>query len=73
MKMKSRLVQLCMNASTWSMVAILELGCIRVKGDIIRIMTGIRREGKQNFIRSKNGCAQEDVHIISRLIVSIVD
>jgi len=32
-----KFVQLCMNASTWSMVAIVGLGHIRVKGEIIRI------------------------------------
>jgi len=37
MKMKSRFVQLCVDASTWSMVAILGLGRIRVKGEIVRI------------------------------------
>ena len=31
------------------MVAILGLGRIQVKGKIIRIMTRIRREGRQNF------------------------
>ena len=37
MKMKSSFVQLCMDASTWSIVAILRLGRIRVKGKIDRI------------------------------------
>ena len=37
MEMKSRLVQLCVDASTWSMVAILRLECIRVKREIVRI------------------------------------
>ena len=49
MKMKSRLVQLCMNASTWSMVAILELGCIRVKGEIVRILTRHIMKVDKNF------------------------
>ena len=31
------------------MVAILGLGRIQIKGEIVRIMTGIRREGRQNF------------------------
>jgi len=47
--MKSRVVQLCINVSTWSIVAILELGCIQVKGDIVRILTGIHREGRRSF------------------------
>jgi len=36
-EMKSSFVQLCVDASTWSMVAILEFGRIRVKGEIVRI------------------------------------
>ena len=31
------------------MVAILELGRIQVKGEIVKIMTGIHLEGRQNF------------------------
>jgi len=42
MKMRSSFVQLCVDASTWSMVAILGLERIRVKREIIRIVTGIR-------------------------------
>jgi len=49
MEMKSRVVQLCTDVSTWSMAAILGLGRIQVKGEIIRIMNGIRREGGRNF------------------------
>ena len=33
MEMKSRIVQLCIDVSTWSMMAILELERIQVKGD----------------------------------------
>jgi len=47
--MKLKVVQLCIDVSTWSMVVILGLGHIKVKGEIIRIMTGIRREGRRNF------------------------
>ena len=36
MEMKSRFVQLCVDVSTWSMVAIFRLGRIRVKGEIVR-------------------------------------
>jgi len=46
MEMKSRFVQLCIDASTWNIVAILGLGQIQVKGEIVRIMTGIRRGGR---------------------------
>ena len=46
MEMKSRFVQLCMNASTWSMVAILRLERIRVKGRLLGFVTGIRRESR---------------------------
>jgi len=49
MEMKSRIVQLCIDASTWSMVAIFRLGGIPVKGEIIRIVIGIRRESRRNF------------------------
>ena len=34
-----KFVQLCVDASTWSMVAIFGLGRIQVKGEIVRIMT----------------------------------
>ena len=37
MEMKSSFVQLCVDASAWSKVAILRLGCIRVNGEIVRI------------------------------------
>jgi len=36
MEMKLRFVQLCVDASTWSMVAILRLEHIQVKGEIVR-------------------------------------
>jgi len=36
MDMKSRVVQLCIDVSTWSMVDILGLGHIRVKREIVR-------------------------------------
>ena len=49
MEMKSRVVQLCIDVSTWSMLAILGLGHIQVKGKIVRIMTGIHREGRRSF------------------------
>jgi len=45
MEIKSSLFKLCLDASTWSMVTILRLGCIQVKGKIVRIMTWICREG----------------------------
>jgi len=35
-EMKSRFVQLCMDPSTWSMVAILKLERIQVKREIVR-------------------------------------
>jgi len=49
MEMKLRIVQLCIDLSTWSMMTILRLGRIQVKGEIIRIVTWIRREGRQSF------------------------
>ena len=39
------------------MVAILGLGYIQVKGEIVRIVTDIHREGRQNF-----GDQRTDVH-----------
>ena len=48
-KMKSRVVQLCIDVSTWSMMAILELGHIQVKGENVRTVTQILREGRRNF------------------------
>ena len=41
MEMKSRVVQLCIDVSTWSIVNVLRLRRIQVKGEIVRIMTGI--------------------------------
>ena len=49
MKMKSRVVQLCIDVSTWSIIATLGLERIQVKREIVTIMTGIRREGRRNF------------------------
>ena len=46
MEMKSRFIQLCMDASTWSMVAILGLGRIQVKGRLLGFVTRIRCEGR---------------------------
>ena len=40
-----KFVQLCVDMSIWSMVAILGVGSIQVKGEIVRIMTWIHREG----------------------------
>jgi len=57
MEMKSRFVQFSIDASTWSMVSILRLGRILVKGEITRIVTGIHREDRQNFRDQKT-----DVH-----------
>jgi len=57
MEMKSKVVQLCIDVSTWSMVAILRLGRIRVKGEIVRIVTEIHHEGSRNF-----GDQRTDVH-----------
>ena len=48
MKIKSRIVQLCIDVSTWSMVTNLRFVHIQVKREIVRIMTGIR-EDRRNF------------------------
>ena len=57
MEMKSRVVQLCIDVSIWSMVAILELGRIQIKREIVRIVTRIRREGRRSF-----GYQRTEVH-----------
>ena len=49
MEMKSSVVQLCIDVSTWSMVAILRLESFRVKEEIVRIITRIHRKGRRNF------------------------
>ena len=49
MEMKSRVVQLFIDVSTWSMMAILGLERIQVKGEIVSIVTEIHREGRRNF------------------------
>ena len=56
MEIKSRVVQLCIDVSTWSMVAILGLGRIQVKGQISRIVTRIRREGRRSFRDQERTC-----------------
>jgi len=35
---EAKFIQLCVNASTWNMVAILGLGRIQVQGEIVRII-----------------------------------
>jgi len=45
--MKLRFVQLCIDVSTWNIVAILGLRRIQVKVEIVRIMIGIHREGQK--------------------------
>ena len=57
MEMKLKVVQLCIDMSIWSLVAILELGRIPIKGEIVRIVTGKHREGRRNF-----GDERTDVH-----------
>ena len=55
--MKSRVVQLCIAMSMWSMVVILELGRIQVKGENVKIVTVIHREGRRSFRNQR-----KDVH-----------
>ena len=49
MEMKSRFVQLRVDVSTWSMVAIRGLGRIQLKGRLLEIVTRIHRKGRRNF------------------------
>ena len=67
MEIESRIVQLCINVSTWIMMTILGLKHIQVKEEIVRIMIGIRQEGRRNF-----GDQRTNMHSISRLILGIV-
>jgi len=48
-EMKSRVIQLYIDVSIWNKMAILGPGCIQVKGEIVRIVTGIRCEGGRRF------------------------
>ena len=48
-----------MDVSTRSMEAILGFGCIQVKEEIVKIMTGIRREDRQNFEDQKTNVHKE--------------
>ena len=74
MEMKSKFVQLCIDVSTWSMMAILRLGRIQVKGEIVRIMTGIHREGRRNFEDQKTIVHKELCTVLVDLYrVGIVD
>ena len=45
------------------MVVILGLGRIQVKGEIVRIMTGIHREGKESF-RDQRTDKHEEMHAV---------
>jgi len=55
------------------MVTILGFERIQVKGEIVRIMTGVRCEDRQNFKDKKSERSQGALHSISRLILGIVD
>ena len=46
MEMKSRIVQLCIDVTTWSIVVILRLRRIQVKREIVWIVIEIRREDR---------------------------
>ena len=57
------------------MIAILGLECIQVKKKIVRVMNGIRREGKRNFEDQRTGmhCAhyKSTYTLCSRLMIRI--
>jgi len=58
MEMKSKFVQLCVGASTWSIVSILRLGRIQAKGEIARNCDwNMSCEDRRNF-----GDQKTDVH-----------
>jgi len=56
MEMKSRVIQLCIDVSTWNMVAIFGLGHIQVKEEIDRIVTAICHKGAQSFRDQEQTC-----------------
>ena len=58
--MKSRVVQFYIDVSIWSMMAILGLGCIQVRGEIVRIVIGIRHEGRRR-LRDQRTDDQEEM------------
>jgi len=60
--MKSRIVQLWINVAIWNMMAILELGRIQVKGEIVRILTRIRHRARQKLQRSRTDMCAQPVH-----------
>jgi len=62
MEMKSRFVQLCVDASIWSMVAILGLGCNQAKGRLLEIITGIRREVEKTLEIKEQTCTWSCAH-----------
>ena len=47
MEMKSRVVQWCIDACTLNMIAILGFWTYSSQGEIVRIMNGIRLEGRR--------------------------
>ena len=53
MEMKSRVAQLCIDVGTWNMMAILGLGRIKVKGEIVRILTRVCHGGRRKLQRSR--------------------
>ena len=59
MEMKSRVIQLCIDVSTLSMMVIFRLGHIQVKGKIVRIVSGIRRESRRNFRNQRTNVQKE--------------
>ena len=65
MERKSRVVQLCIDVSTWNMMTILRLERIQVKREIVRILTQIRHGGRRKLQRSRTDrCAQS----VNRLV-----
>jgi len=72
MEMKSRVAQLCISISTWSMVAILGLGCIQVKGEYIVKADEALEIKEQTCTRSCTQC-KSTYTLYSQLMIRLVD
>ena len=78
MQIKSRVVQLYIDVSTWSMVAILRFGRKSSQGAIVRIVTEICHEGRRNFRDQRTDMHKELCTLLvtntrySRLTICIV-
>jgi len=86
MKMNSSFAHLCVDASTWNMLAISDLDVFESRGKLLGFVTRIHREGRRNFgdqktdmhkelyiYQSTNTGCNRLITWISQLIQGIVD